>query len=51
MRVIRVLRLRVATKDSVAEHGQKNIGLALPHEVLNKFYYQNAASFLMLEEQ
>lgn len=38
----------VATKDSVAERGQKNIGLGLSKEVLNKFYYQNAADFLKL---
>lgn len=36
----------VATKDSVAERGQKNIGLGLSVEVLNKFYYQNASNFL-----
>lgn len=36
----------VATKDSVAERGQKNIGLGLSVEVLNKFYYQNAVNFL-----
>lgn len=39
----------VATKDSIAERGQKNIGLGLPSEILNKFYYQNAADFLKLE--
>jgi predicted TIM-barrel fold metal-dependent hydrolase len=39
----------VATKDSVAERGQKNIGLGLSVEVLNKFYYQNAADFLKLQ--
>ncbi len=39
----------VATKDSVAERGQKNIGLGLSKEVLNKFYYQNAADFLKLQ--
>ena len=38
----------VATKDSVVERGQKNIGLGLPVEILNKFYYQNAADFLKL---
>ena len=39
----------VATKDSIAERGQKNIGLGLPIEILNKFYYQNAADFLKLK--
>lgn len=39
----------VATKDSVAERGQKNIGLGLSKEVLDKFYYQNAVDFLKLE--
>ena len=39
----------VATKDSVAERGQKNIGLGLPREILNKFYYENAADFLELQ--
>lgn len=39
----------VATKDSVAIRGQKNIGLGLPIKVLNKFYYQNAVDFLKLE--
>lgn len=39
----------VATKDSVAERGQKNIGLGLSKEVLNKFYYQNVVDFLKLE--
>lgn len=38
----------VATKDSVAERGQKNIGLGLSKAVLDKFYYQNAADFLKL---
>lgn len=38
----------VATKDSVAERGQKNIGLGLPVAILNKFYYQNAVDFLKL---
>lgn len=39
----------VSTKDSVAERGQKNIGLGLPVDVLKRFYYQNAAEFLKLE--
>lgn len=39
----------VSTKDSIAERGQKNIGLGLPVEILNKFYYQNAAGLLKLE--
>lgn len=39
----------VATKDSVAERGQKNIGLGLSVEILNKFYYQNAIDFLKLD--
>jgi len=39
----------MATKDSIAERGQKNIGLGLPIEVLNKFYYQNAVDFLELQ--
>jgi predicted TIM-barrel fold metal-dependent hydrolase len=38
----------VSTKEAVAERGQKNIGLGLSVEVLNKFYYQNAADFLKL---
>lgn len=38
----------LATKDSVAERGQKNIGLGLSDDVLEKFYYQNAADFLKL---
>ncbi|WP_252729836.1 amidohydrolase family protein [Zobellia uliginosa] len=40
----------VATKDSIVERGQKNIGLGLPVKILNKFYYQNAADFLKLEQ-
>ena len=39
----------VATKDSVAERGQKNIGLGLSKDILNKFYYQNAVDFLKLQ--
>lgn len=39
----------VATKDSVAERGQKNIGLGLPINILNKFYHQNVIGFLKLE--
>jgi len=38
----------VATRDSIAERGQKNIGLGLSVKILNKFYYQNAAKFLKL---
>ncbi len=39
----------LSTTDSVALRGQKNKGLALPVEVLNKFYYRNAADFLKLQ--
>lgn len=39
----------VSTKDSIAERGQKNVGLGLPVEVLNKFYYQNVVDFLKLD--
>lgn len=39
----------VTTTDSIAERGQKNIGLGLSNEVLNKFYYQNAIDFLKLK--
>lgn len=39
----------VATKDSIAERGQKNIGLGLSAEILNKFYYQNTVDFLKLD--
>lgn len=40
----------VSTRDSVAERGQKNIGLGLSKEVLHKFYYQNVVDFLRLNE-
>ncbi len=41
----------VSAKDSVAERGQKNIGLGLSKEVLTKFYYQNVVDFLKLNDK
>ena len=40
----------VSSKDSVAERGQKNIGLGLSEDILQKFYYQNVADFLKLNK-
>ncbi|WP_289644941.1 amidohydrolase family protein [Maribacter aestuarii] len=39
----------VSSKDSVAERGQKNIGLGLSEDVLRKIYYENVVNFLELQ--
>jgi predicted TIM-barrel fold metal-dependent hydrolase len=42
------LWMYVSSKDSIAERGQKNVGLGLSEAVLEKFYYGNAVGFLDL---